>query len=437
MRRSSWQRRICGMGTRYALVCAVVAASSTAFADTAGIKLGDHLLLHLGVGTEFRYDDNVFLQDSTKTDAFEFRLLASVDLATRNARNGSSPKVDFRLHAGMIYNEFISNRGELANHRDVAVDAGVLVNINPTGRYNLALFDNYVRSTQLPYSNEPYNLDRDSNQLGVRGQAAPGGGRLVLGLSYVFGLDFFEVDQLKDFNTLSHTFALNVSWKFFPKTALYLAASESIIQYQQHVDFNHPDSYPFHVELGVNGLLTPKLSVNAYIGYGNGFYVSGPSPNTALGGLSLSWKPTLLSSGAIGYRYDFANALLGSYQNMHQVFITWTQLIWRFTAGARLAYNNIQYHGSNLTDQGVVNGPPPAPPAMATPVTERTDNYVSLDLHVDYPFKPWLALSAGYDLSYNTTKSQLTGGINAMGLPVLLPANYLANEVWLRLSAQY
>jgi hypothetical protein len=437
MRRLSGLRRMLGMWTRCALVCALVLASSNALADGAGIKLGDHLLLHLGVGTEFRYDDNAFLQDNSKTDAFEFRLLASVDLATRNARNASPSKVDFRLHAGMTYNEFISNRAVLAQHRDVAVDAGALVTINPAGRYNLALFDNFVRSTQLPYSNEPYNLDRDSNQLGIRGQAAPGGGRLVLGLSYVFGLDFFEVDQLKDFNTLSHTFALNVSWKFFPKTALYLAASETIIQYQQHVNFDHPDSYPFHVELGVTGLITPKLSVNAYIGYGNGFYVSGPSPNTAVGGLSLSWKPTLMSSGSIGYKYDFTNALLGSYQNNHQVFITWAQLIWRFTAGATLGYQNIQYHGTDLGTQGVVTGPPPAPPAMAAPVTERTDNYVSFDLRLDYPFKPWLSLGAGYDLRYNVTPTQLSGGTNNAGMPVLLPANYLANEVWLRLAAQY
>src|SRR5262249_16420610 len=143
----------------------------------------------------------------------------------------------------------------------------------------------------------PFNLDRDTNELGVRFRLAPGGQRLITDLSYAFGLDFFEVKILQDFNVLYHKLDLRASWKFFPKTALYLDANETIYQYQNRVNFDHPNSFPFRIVLGVMGLITAKLSVNAYAGYGNGFYASGPSPNTGVGGLSFVWKPTILSTG--------------------------------------------------------------------------------------------------------------------------------------------
>jgi hypothetical protein len=414
-------------------LCALLASASAAHAEGNGIKLGDRLLLHLGLAAEFRWDSNVFFQNSGETRAFLFRLLPTVDLATRTARDGSHI-VDFRLHAGMAYNEFITTDASLAQHRSFGVDAGALLTLYPQGRVALDMFDNYARTTQPPYSNVPYNLDRDTNQLGARLRWAPGGRRLTMGLSYVFGLDYFEFQQaqpaLQDFNVLYHTVELNVAWKFIPKTAIFIDASESIYRYQNHGVFNHPDSYPLHVSAGIVGLITVKLTVNAYIGYGNGFYVSGPSPNTAVGALSLNWRPTLTSNVTIGYKHDFANSLLGSYYDVDSAFLAWTQLIWRITGSARLGYQNQRYQGvQSLT--------------AVFPSGTRTDNNVQFDLRLDYPFKNWLIGSVGYDLQFNTTDSHLCPatmpncGAMPTALPGLVPLGYLVNEVWLRLGVLY
>jgi hypothetical protein len=435
MRRASWNRLLV-----WAVGALTFLVAPLAHAEGPGIKLGDRLLLHLGLAAEFRYDDNAFFQAKSQNPAggFQFRLLPSVDLATRQARDGSG-MVDFRLHAGMAYSEFITNREVLEVHRSFGVDAGALLTLWPGGRFNLSFFDNYVRTTQLPYGPEIYNLDRDTNQLGVRMQYSPGGRRLILGLTYVFGIDFFERDTFQAFNLFTHSLALNISWKFFPKTALYLQASETVTRYQNHSpssDFDQPDSNPFHIELGVMGLITPKLSANAWIGYGNGFYVynqaaiaagkqvDAGSPSTAVGGLSFTWKPTLLSTGSIGYKFDYANSLVGAYYNAHQTWLSWTQLIWRFSAFLRLGYQNIQYFGVPPVAQSVPNG------------DGRRDNFINFDLRVDYPFKPWLVASLGYDLQYNDTSAKL---ITMPMTPTigLIPLNYLKNEVWLRLSVLY
>ena len=119
------------------------------------------------------------------------------------------------------------------------------------------------------------------------------GYRLTFNVGYLFGIDYFENTSLSDYDLQYHQFDLRASWRFFPKTALYIAANETINIYQHPGASQHPDSFPLHVDAGMQGLITPKLTVNAWIGYGNGFYqwpsavmTPHPNPNTAIGGLS-------------------------------------------------------------------------------------------------------------------------------------------------------
>jgi hypothetical protein len=219
---------------------------------------------------------------------------------------------------------------------------------------------------------------------------------------------------------------LRGSWKFFPKTAVYIEGSDTINLYWNPGQFMHPNSYPLHTIAGITGLITTKLSLNAWIGYANGFYVSGPNPNTAIGGLDLRWKPTMLSTGLIGYKHDFLNSLLGSYYDLDTVYIGWAQLIWRFTGTVRAAYSNQRFQGI-LPVTGLC-----APGAMTCP---RTDNLFQLNARVDYPFKDWLMASIGYDLSLDRSDAALM--ISTAGAPGLIPVNYTKHEAWGRLTLAY
>ena len=380
-----------------------------------GIRLGDKMILHLGLGVEFDYDSNVFYQDSGVTSAFFMRLSPSLELS--NSPRGATRVIDFNMYGGMSYIEYLTSDAALSRHRQFGVDAGVRATFFGGSPYNFSVFDNYVRSTQPPYVKTDSNFDRDTNQLGLRLNLAPGGGRLVLTLGYIFGLDYFELAPLDNYDLLYHQFDLRVSWKFLPKTALYIAASEVINTYNDPT--NHPNSYPFHVDAGLQGLVTPKLTVNLWVGYGNGFYVSGPSPNTAIGGLQIAWKPTLLSTGALGYEHDFQNSLLGSYYDVDLVYLSWTQLVWRFTGFLRLSYANERFKGVQ--------------PVQAT--MDGTDNYVTLNTRVDYPFKEWLIGSVGYDLYFNASDRTLMMGGGVM--PGVVPVNYVRHVAYLRVQLQY
>jgi hypothetical protein len=413
------------------LICGLVGAASRAahaqqatMSDLRGIRLGDALVLHLSLGTEFQYDSNVFYTASNQTGAFTLRLYPQFDLTNR-PRGGDRRQIEFDFHGGFNYLEYLTSDTSVSSHRQFGVDAGLVAAFFTMSPYNFAIFDNYVRTTQPPYTQTSHNLDRDTNELGLRVNLAPGGGRLTFNIGYRFGIDFFEPQELKEFDLFYHVFDVRASWKFFPKTAVYIAASEGIYQYQHPGTPPHPNSYPFHIIAGMQGLITVKLTVNAWVGYANGFYVSGPSPNTAVGGLSLTWKPTLLSAGTIGYQHDFQNSLLGAFYDVDQAYVSWSQQIWRFNGFLRFSYANQRYQGIFIPAGGT-SGP------QAETNVNRVDNYITLNVRADYKLKDWLFASVGYDLQANVSNGQLD-----LGVAGLVPVDYTKHVVYLRLSLVY
>jgi hypothetical protein len=400
---------------------------SVAHAEGKGFRLGDSLVLHLGITTDIHYDSNVFYEANNPTGAAILRVVPRFDLATRPPqRGGSMPhKLDFRIGAALDYQEYLTNQAVVSTHRQFGVRAGMLLTVNPEHPFTFDLYDNYIRSSQPPYlAGVNYNIDRDTNEAGMRFRYRPGGGRLDLHLHYAFGIDIFEVQALKDLDVIYNKISLRAAWKFFPKTALWIEVTEMPYTYLHPGVLAHPDSYPLRALVGVTGLLTYKLNVNAWIGYGNGFYQwAGPNPNTPLGGLELRWKPTMLSTGALGYKHDFMNSLLGAFYDFDMVYISWAQDFWRIHGLVRLQYANNRYQGI---------GPNQAVPVPNPPFATRNDNNIMLLVDFDLKIKDWAAVGVYYELFYNNSDTPLNLG--ALGL---VPADYTKHTVGIRLVLAY
>jgi hypothetical protein len=399
-----------------------------------GVRLGEAMLLHLGIGVGIAYDSNVFYEPTAPHQAGQLWIQPAFLLTNRERT--SARAIDFSFRGGLNYVEYLTGDSDISNHRQFGVDAGLLAAFFPQARYNFQVFDNYIRSTQPPYTITSFNFDRDTNELGVRVNLAPGGGRLGILVGYRFGIDFFERSPLTSFNLFSHTFDLSASWKFLPKTAVYIAASETLNYYQNHgPPFDHPNSYPLHITAGIRGLITTKLMLSAWAGYANGFYqcTNCTNPNTGVGGLTLTWRPLYSSTGVLGYQHDFQNSLLGAYYDLDQAFISWTQMLWRFTLYARLWYANNRYQNIPATEFVMVGG-------MAS--STRTDNYVTLNTRVDFNIKTWLATSIGYDLQFDGTDAQLGSPPSPPPNPPnplagIVPLGYLKHVVYLKLGIYY
>ena len=404
-----------------------------------GISLGDRVVLHVGIGAELRYDSNVYYESSNTTQALALRLTPNFSIATRSGvrtlgtDGAAAPhKVDFRIGGGLDYREFLVSNTGMRPPRQFNILGNASLTILPSGPFTLELFDNFVRSNQPAYETINYNYDRDVNELGFRARIKPGGGRLELQLGYVFGIDLWETSPQDQYDNFYHRSTIRLLWKFLPKTSVYVQGENYVYQYRHPPPVEtlpgggtqqvRPDGYPLRVIAGLNGLLTAKLNFDLYAGYANGFYQSGPSPNTGIAGLSLNWRPYALASGTLAYRHDFINSLLGVYADVDNVSVSWTQQIWRFSGFLRLAYQNTRYQGIT-------------PIAGNAPVSDhRTDNGFTLNARVDYfAYKNWLALSLGYDFNLVRSDSQL----GTVGVAGLTPVDFDKHEVYFNVSVLF
>lgn len=417
--------------------------------------LGESLVLHPSIAVGAGYDTNVFYASNTvQTDpatgvqaldlaqgAFYMLARPGIDLATRPAQRDNAPhNVDFRLFAGMPLRFLLSSDPDINKHYSIGVDSGLHLTLFPTGEWSFELFDNYVRTSEPPYAvvkaafdlAPGANIDTDQNQLGGALHWRPGGQRFETTLQYVFGAYYFESTPLAAKTNLYHDFQLRVKWNFFPKTALYVNASETINTYlNSQVTNAPPTAYPLRAVVGLLGLITTQLRLNVNVGYGNSFtqdkpptYVNNTSYSSVVGLVELGWKPGLLTDFTIGYRHDFAQALIGTYYDLDTAYAALAQLVWRFNVQLRLAWERRGFHG-NLAPDGLANlGSDPS-------AANRVDNILGFHAEIAYPIRDYLAISVGDDLTKNWSNCRF---LSAQGGP---PCDYFRNDVWLRLTLAY
>ena len=443
-------RRLRSLAALAALCLTLVAG--VARAEGPGIKVGSALVFHPGISIGVGYDSNVFYATGAPLDPTVGAAYISVNpyiaLSTLSLqRGGNAPhNVDFRFHLGLPLRFLASGDTDISKHYSIGIDGGFLLSLFPFGHWTFEVFDDFIRTSQPPYffvkaafsGSLGENINADQNQFGLRLRWRPGGQRFETMLQYVLALYWFESAAIQSKSLLTNSFQLRFKWNFFPKTALYLSYDQAINTYLNATLYNSPpSSYPLRAVVGLQGLITPKLILNVNIGYGNSLTQTnaaypgtvdamgnhkGNSYSNVVGLAELTWKPLPLTGLTIGYRHDFAQALIGTYYDLDTAYLNISQGIWKLVATARLAWERRGYAG-NLDVDGLKFQD------ASGKVVGRTDHLIALHLQLDFPIKDWLILSIGDDLAKNLSDCQLIG--------VGPTCNYLRNDVWLRLNIAY
>ena len=316
-------------------------------AEGIGIKTGD-LELHPGIAGEIGYDSNWFLR-SNKTGANiingapatspdgagMLRITPSLSLGTITGarREGDAaaepPKVIFRAGLSATYREFFGDE-QIRKQRNVSGGADLRLDILPQRPWGGAIFANYGRIIQPTVIGNPdLSFNRDDVGAGAEVIATPGGGTLDWRLGYQFRATIFEDTEGSGFNNVTHEANTRGRWKFRPRTALLYDATLRFINYS---DQNNglQNSTPVRARIGMSGLITPRFSLLAMVGYGASFYqtvrptvqqfdsvigqveaklfLTGNPGADQPGSVSLA-----LSSLAVGYSRDFQNSYLGNF----------------------------------------------------------------------------------------------------------------------------
>ena len=354
-----------------------------------GIKLGDRLVFHPGIGVEGGYDNNIFLFPSEPIGAGRIRVTATLDLATRSKqREGEKAKphsLDFDFGCLVIYNEYLSDNQAAQQQRNIDIEATLNLILFPQRIFSFFIFDNFLRHIEPRYDlTEGYSINKDRNVAKLGFKIAPGQGAFEVKLSYSFIINYYEnggnLSILGD--SMEHEIDLSIKWKFLPKTAFIFHGQFMPIFHKDEVTttgVRNYSSYHAKGKIGLIGLFTPKFSLLAEVGYGAGFYEENtPDVDTIIGRAELIFKVTPFVRIRIGYDRDFRDSLWANYFIRDYGYLIYSHLI----AGKVLlelkggfswfSYATFQYQGFRYN---------------------RRDPIVSASLFVEYRILNWLGIN--------------------------------------------
>jgi hypothetical protein len=399
--------------------------SPTGPTSQGGIQVSDSVLLHAGVGAEAGYDSNVFYSENNAKASPIVRVLPFLEL-TNMTRMGAQPSAaSFDLGAALTYREYLSNDTLIREQRAFMPSAYANLDLSSSQAISFGISESFARTEDPPYltggTTEPFI--RDNNLAMAQLRWAPNGGRLALSFRYTNTIDNFETVNVSASSSMTNSFMVDASWKWLPKTSLFAQATQGYISYLNTVDPTLKSvSYPFRAIAGLRGLITAKLSATVYAGYSNGFYSTRPGPTGFRGyfnaGTDISYRPTLLTTVAVGYRHDFENAILGDFYYLDALYVNIGQAIaGRLGLGVSARYESRSFQGVPVTS--------------GTGRSTRHDNFWLAGANLDYHMRAWTYVGDANSLISNGSDYSPTAA-NDPGR-----VNYLKQQVFARVGVSY
>lgn len=363
-------------------------------ANGQGFRIGN-LELHPGLGIEFGYDSNVFYQDTDPQGAAVMRLTGHLNANTPAPTidtDGEAPrKLQF---SGGLAASYFQYFGASARN-NLGLDAHFDVTIRPEGRVAFRIYDQFGRAIRpfvdLPGEGPVPTYGRDRNLAGAE-IILQSRRRVISGtFGYALTLDYYEDEAFKYVNNISHQVYGQLTYRFFPNTALI---SRTTAYFQDY--FNPSDSLSALLidnrrvtsEVGINGSITRTLAVTAMVGYTAGFYdLADDFDNVSLN-LGAQWKPRDTMLYGIAFKRSFQSSFLGNFYRSNQISFRSQLLIGTaFLLGANAAVSFDQ-SGLALTVTGEELGNE----------ARRSDIRVSAGVFAEYRFTSYLAanIAANY-----------------------------------------
>ncbi len=390
--------------------------------NNTGIQVADGVLLHAGVGVEAGYDSNVFYAETNPIGSSIVRVMPYLELTNATRTGPASKLLTFDIRGGLLYRHYFSDDQAIQPFQNAwNPNAGFSLSLGG-GQLGFGVADVFARIEDPPYQGQSGVLERNNNQASAEVRWAPGGGRLTSTLRYTNMVDIYS-SSYSYANAMSNTLMLDVSWKWLPKTAVFVSVSQGYVFYfNDNALILDPttgltmagksSSYPLNVTAGLRGLLTEKTSAVLSVGYVNAFYSDGASTAGFLGStfaeLAFTVRPTQLSRVVLGARHDFLNAVISNFTYEDTVFLSYVQQIaGRLALDLSGRYARLSYQG-NFVDPSQIG---------------RVDNFFQAGASADYFMRNWAYIGVGYSLLDNNSNKSGVG--------------YVKNQVFARLGVTY
>jgi hypothetical protein len=253
----------------------------------------------------------------------------------------------------------------------------------PRQTWRFGFFDEIRRENRPVNFESSEQINRDINRLALRVQFRPRGRALRGMLSYVNVIDYFEDRDQQFANRIQHTASLNLAYQWLPMTRIIGEAALGFFG-PLGSRSTRPSSMPLRLTARLATALTVKTTLNGYIGFGKGFYETGPDFTNVIGGVQATYRWTPQARLALGYEYDFQDSINANFYRDHAILARFEQRKDRFAfmTGFELRFRG--YRGV-IEQVDVMGGP-----------RDRDDLIVSFPVTGIYNFRGWIAATLDY-----------------------------------------
>jgi len=211
----------------------------------------------------------------------------------------------------------------------VDVGSDLALTLFPQGRVGVDSYLNFVHMVQPSNDTNTENaFNRDSLRVGAGATWRPGGGLFDWRLGYEFLYNYFEKAAFHSDNNYQNTVNMRGRWRFLPRTAVLYDGGYTRVTYANNVTQNDGDIV--RSSIGLNGLVTSRLSLLGMVGWAGTFYGQRPGGtvpqqfDSITGQAELRWfitggqdvmaaAPVGLSYASLGYTRDISNSYLGNF----------------------------------------------------------------------------------------------------------------------------
>jgi hypothetical protein len=255
--------------------------------------------------------------------------------------------------------------------------------------------------------------------VGIGLDIKPGGGALIFSPDYSFIYERYDRGEgsagagysIADLDNMRHVPKLRASWKFLPKTAVFLEVEGHLARY---ISGPNVDANILLAQLGAAGSVTQRVALLLKAGYGNTLMSGDDNFSSFVGQLEFNYLFSETMRFRAGALRTVQPTTLFKYFDMIRGYIGYTQAFGgRLQLDLNLAYNYLDFGDAIAQTSGL---------------SDRVDNNVTGDVTLSYQVLEWLTVSLT-----NRLDLRESSGDN----PMHAPDSYFTNDFYLRASARY
>ena len=402
-----------------------------------GIRIGEGTVFHPQVGIETGVVSNVFYESSSPVMAGLLRLLFEVGtgslptqrLAIRSSADEQSAEAapqtvtattsgDFQYSADLYatYDQYLSTNDTVTSQGGLG--GGLLLRgiVLPQHPLQFAFQEHFSRVVRATNFESAGSTNRDINELGLRLNYVPPGRSLNGYLYYSNRIDVFESNDQQFANRLQNLVGLRVNWQWLPLTRVFADVSQGY--YTGIGSSDKVNSYPLTVQGGVQTALTLNTTINAHVGYTNGFYASGPSYSSVDAGILGGYRYSPFGRITALYAYNHQDSINANFYRDHMFQVSIEQFLVPFIVFAQPELRLRRYEGT------IVMG--------TSGERARDDLIFGGTVGMRYGFRDWIAATLDYQLQVVQTDFRYDAGGG-----VIIDPSFVRHELLVGVRAAY